>query len=144
MPERLITLIEELRHTTLAQIVRQIAVILATIMPIWLFAGSWIQAQADDAFINMLQRQGISPKNLSDVTKKVDEIDKKTDKIGEKQIDISKDVDQLKDRTEALKDSVDDTKGLILKLLDNQLSIDRRIRNRDDAIDASKNRTQNR
>lgn len=120
-------IVEELKHTTVAQVIRQVVVVVSVLMPVWLFAGSWIEAYADEAFVKMMTRQGVSPKAFGDIVKKVDEIDKKTDSVKDDLNAVKSQNKELQNQGEDLKSSQDETKKLVEKLLDLQLRRSRRI-----------------
>jgi len=115
------TVIAELKSTTIAQLIRQVAAIVIAVTPIWLFLGDWVESYADEAFTNMMVKQ----KPFKELTDKVGKMDSKVDGLSNdliamKQQNIA-DLNTLKQQNKEIQDSAADNKKLLEKLLDLQL-----------------------
>lgn len=113
--------VNDLKQTTIAQVVRQIAGVIVAVGSIWWFASPIVESYADDAFVKMMTKQGVSPKAFADITRKVGEIDKKTDDMATDSEKIKADLSAVKQQNEELLKSQEQTTRLVERLLENQL-----------------------
>lgn len=107
---KLSDVIDELKHTTVAQVVRQVVAAIIFVTPIWLFAGPVIESYADEAFVKMMTKS----KPFADITKKVDELATDNDTI-------KGDIGSVKRQNEDLLKQQERTTRLVERLLEIQL-----------------------
>ena len=71
-------LIEELKQTTMAQAVRLISGVAASVMLVWNFSGPIIKPYAGQAIAQVMTEQGVSPAAFKNALTDIDEIQKST------------------------------------------------------------------
>lgn len=113
--------INDLKQTTIAQVIRQVFAIGVAVGSVWWFTGPILESYADDAFVKMMEKNGVSPKAFTDVTKKVGEIDKKTDELATDNDKIRGDIGAVKRQNEDLLKQQEQTTKLVERLLEIQL-----------------------
>ena len=74
-------LIEELKQTTMAQAVRLISGVAASVMLVWNFSGPIIKPYAGQAIAQVMTEQGVSPAAFKNALTDIDEIQKSLSKI---------------------------------------------------------------
>jgi len=122
------TVIDDLKNTTLAQIIRNAAIMITLISPVWFFSKNIVHAYAQEAFVNALNDAGASPAVIKALIEKVSTIEHSTDNLKADLThvrndigDVQKQNDHLIDQQDQMQQKNDETNKLVQKLLDLQL-----------------------
>jgi peptidoglycan hydrolase CwlO-like protein len=123
------TLVDDLKNTTMAQVIRNVAVVVTLISPVWFFSKNIVHAYAQEAFVNALKDAGVNPEVVKALIDKVDNTAHATDNLKVDLTNLSNDIDSVKKQNDHLigqqdkmKQKNDETYELVQKLLDLRLN----------------------
>jgi hypothetical protein len=91
---------------------------------IWWLGGDFVRAQADEALVEMLTKQGMAPEDFKAMKRKIDDVGRDLDKVSANTSnanralqDVTRDLDRLQQQMQALSNQSDRNYDLLKTIL---------------------------
>lgn len=115
--------VTDLKQTSIAQVIRNFALFVSFMTPIYFFLGPIIKPYAQEAFVQALDDAGASPSAIAKIIDKVGQIDKSTENLTSDISKVKKQNEELLAQQDQMQRENTDTKRMVEKLLNLQLGI---------------------